>query len=175
MRMLVVLIAVSSSLALCRSARAESVTYSYTGNYFQVFSDSETATDPYRNPYMENDRVTGIFTLVNPLAPNLYEVNVEPISFSFNDGVQTIDQDNYTPAAGGFFQFSTDSAGNVTEYYFDIQRLPYPVPPHVGQYGDAPTAGVLEKAVTPEPSTFVLLGTGLLGVANVVRRRVCLS
>jgi hypothetical protein len=74
--------------------------YTYTGNPFtSVFG-----------PYTTSDRVTGFFDLATPLANNLPETVISPISFSFSDGVQTIT--NTTPGVVvGSFSVATDASG----------------------------------------------------------------
>ena len=43
---------------------------------------------------------------------------------------------------------------------------------HPTTAADAILAAQFEKAVTPEPSTFLMLGTGLVGIAGVLRRKL---
>jgi hypothetical protein len=81
------------------AAEADTI-YTYTGNPFtSVFG-----------PYTTSDRVTGFFDLATPLANNLPETVISPISFSFSDGVQTIT--NTTPGVVvGSFSVATDASG----------------------------------------------------------------
>lgn len=43
---------------------------------------------------------------------------------------------------------------------------------HPTTYADSLLAAQFEKAVVPEPSTFLMLGTGLAGLAGVLRRKL---
>jgi hypothetical protein len=46
-------------------------------------------------PYTTSDFVTVMMTLAAPVAPNMPLTDIEPIAFTFSDGVQTIT--NLTP------------------------------------------------------------------------------
>jgi hypothetical protein len=64
-------------------------TYTYTGPNFNAFSSPAGAHGP-------TNRVTGSFTLATPLGPNLAltDVTAQILSYSFSDGVQTLNSGN---------------------------------------------------------------------------------
>lgn len=175
-------LAIFAAAALCVSALAAHATtvYTYTGtNYTQADS-----------PYTTNERVTGTITFASPLAAGLNSASVTPISFTFATGVDSF---NDTLARSSRFVFSTDSRGSVTDYLLESK---YPSPDsildvvRVDTYGGttlvskqisqattqvrgtlfAPPTTV--SAVTPEPSSFALLGTGILGAFGILKRRL---
>jgi hypothetical protein len=171
--------------ALCVSslaAHADTV-YNYVGPDFQYFD----------GPYTATDNVTGSFTVANPIPPG-YSGLVYTSSFSFNDGVQTI-----TNANAHFvnFNITTDANGDIIYYairvtendpltYIDLENqntsfgdvgANFVNDESMGEIGGATVylSGEFTEApaisATPEPSSFALLGTGLLGVATVLRKR----
>src|SRR5262245_43881367 len=64
------------SVAYPASVQAVPTTYQYTGNHFTNVSA----------PYTTSMFVSGMVTLVGPLAPNMPLTSVSPIAFSFSDG-----------------------------------------------------------------------------------------
>ena len=147
-------------------------TYVYTGN------DFASAVSPYTT----SDSVTGFFSIAT-LGANLSDVTISPTSYSFSDGVQTL-TDQISGITGQFEHFTTDSSGNITGWQI------YLLPPTTSQiftsslgggedFGQTsgPVYGVVFSApgtwvtVTPEPTSVVLMSTGLLALAFVVRKR----
>jgi hypothetical protein len=92
-------------------------TYAYTGNFFNVFATN----DPPAGDYDATMRVTGFFSLADPLAPNLINQNIVPdlLGFSFSDGRQTLTSADATPT---LFSVSTDPAGTITGWGITVEK-----------------------------------------------------
>jgi PEP-CTERM motif len=177
---------VSAILVLSAStliAHADSI-YTYTGKDFTSALGQITT----------NDFISGSITTTNPFGDNLDLVLINPVAFSFSDGVDTIDNANVSGL--DIIQISTNASGAIIDWDIILSNANGNVmtinggPNLVGivSDGDADnnfaagsgrnsvsgvftSAASVPAAVTPEPSTLALLGTGILGAAGMMRRR----
>jgi hypothetical protein len=158
-------------------AAADTV-YTYTGNSFtQAFG-----------AYTTDDFVSGEFTVTAPLAPDMDSELVTPESFSFTDGVRTLNPQNVQEE---LFEISTDSArdisvwnillvGNATNIITTEDTSNGITDAGIGPDGGGDFGNNFSHPGTwsgpgmavPEPSSMMLLGTGLAGFAGVLRRKV---
>jgi hypothetical protein len=145
-------------------------------------------------PYAAGDHLSGELTFSTALAPNLTNAYVVPESFSFSDGVQTITDAN-AKSGSPFFVVSTNASGDIISYMLNATSNVDPndffiaqtIPPGSSPADDAKfsydgnvysvitnTNGSFAPGVaaTPEPSSLALLGSGVLGVAFELRRRL---
>jgi hypothetical protein len=169
------------AMAFGPSVSADSVTYSYVGNTFDSFRGS-FACPP-------ECKITGSFTLDQPLPPNLSFAAIRPTSFSFTDGDITLTPTNsFRFIFDPFTEFSTDALGAITTWDVRIQgrrELGFPhlatanVPPDALEdarinllshdsalISGNPGTWSVSMASTPEPSCFVLLCVGLLAIVG---------
>jgi hypothetical protein len=121
--------------ALGAASASADVVYSYTGNDFQFVT----------SPYTTNDSLTGSVTLSTALGDNLSLASATPTSYTFSDGVSTITNTNQTNTP--LFSFSTDSAGNITDWQIIVQD----------------SNNVIETVLTGGPEDFgeTLVGLGI--------------
>jgi hypothetical protein len=173
--------------ALSLGASAHAATYVYTGKDFTSF------TEP--SAYTTSDSVTGSITLMSALPDNVNSFSLVPsadiTSFSFNDGLQTIDNTN---ATGSAFAFKTDASGNITFWQVTV-FIGTVASDSIGTVNAPTILGVFDQGVfqnsnggnrslpgtwslmssgTPEPASWamMLVGFGGLGVAMRARRKV---
>jgi len=101
---------------LVSTASAAPVKLIYTGNAFTSLFFQPGSTLP-ADVYTTADSVTGSIDLLEPLGPNLTGVFVNPVSFVFSDGVNTITNADATSAS---FQFWTDSSGQIVNWAVNV-------------------------------------------------------
>jgi hypothetical protein len=124
----------------------------------------------------------------------LFANSVQPLSFSFTDGVQTIDN---VSATSSQFGIGTNSSGAIDAWRIVVQTLvgttnkeiatalvPFSIMTSdsgnnsgtLGEnHGDPGTwTETTASSAVPELSTFALLGSGIIGLAGVARRRFLL-
>lgn len=89
-------------------------TYTYTGPFFNSFTNHTTCTLGTCTDYSSAMHVTGSFSTATPLAPNLAnsDISAAIASYSFNDGINTIASSNPN-ARISIFQVSTDNSGAI--------------------------------------------------------------
>ncbi len=94
------------------------VMYTYMGNNFDIVDNDGPVTPP--DLYTTSDRITGEFTLATALSPNLNLtfLNVTPLTFSFSDGVNTIDETNATVS---LFSIGTDNQGIPNNWFVSLR------------------------------------------------------
>lgn len=159
------------------------VIYTYTGNDF--------ATAP--SPFSITDKVSATLTFAAALADNLNFVIVNPIAFVISDVLGTLTN---ATASFGFFQISTDSSGNITEWFIEANQTNVQdiatvntFPPQGTDIHDqanfltvggpvfainsgVPGSWTLETvANVPEPGSLGLLGSSLLALALIRGKR----
>lgn len=155
---------------------AADVMYNFVGAPFNTFTNT---TCP---PTCE---LTGSFTVATALPPNLVvdQGSFTPISFSFTDGLSTVT--NLTATISGF-SVGTDASGKIVTW--DIfaddafsQMFAFSDPPNLTQEGNnaqtyqayffGHTSGG-SWTVVPEPSTLLMLGSSVFGLAGGLRRKL---
>ena len=100
--------------------------YSYTGNNYALVSGGSSGGAP---PYDTSMRITATLEFASSLPPNLVDADVIPISFLFDDGVNTITENSDIEQQT--FRFSTDAFGNITFWNVSV-RTAFPSPTSVG-------------------------------------------
>ncbi len=112
-------------VTLLASSNVYAVVYNYTGLNFNDVSGA----------YTTSMRVTGSFSTSTPIPPNSVNFDATGIvtSWSFSDGLQTIDNTNGVIGSNSFI-FTTDGAGNITAA--DIFVVSSPLATEVGQTED---------------------------------------
>jgi hypothetical protein len=161
---------------LCAPAVANSVTYTYTGNPYNQFYDMSCPPDC---------GISGSLTLSSPIGANYYGA-VTPISFSFTDGTLTMSS-ALSNFEGADFALVTNAKGDIIGWAIDLWQpdrvdlstyanFEGPGGEDMTQYVGAfasisgDPGSWSSSLITPEPSSFFLLGTGLLGLVPLIRR-----
>ena len=101
-------------LTVAPSLTTAAFTYSYTGDDYSSGTNGAFLTTPASPP-----RVSGSFTVSNLLLPNSTLNISNLVSYSFNNGLETIDQDNGVIYV---FRVSTDAQGLISQTEIQVQK-----------------------------------------------------
>jgi hypothetical protein len=178
---------VASLLLMLGSAApavADSFTqYTYTGKVF---------TTQFENSCPPICKITGSFIVASPLAANLNNATITPLSYSFTDGVTILTQAN--SQIENFDFFSTNGVGAIKQWdiflcapgCIDFTQLIATTTEGsfidltanfvTGAESDSEKKGkwTAQSVNVPEPAVLVLLLVGLLFVAGMKRKQMVL-
>jgi len=164
------------AIFLAPSASADS-TYTYSGNVFDSFKGA-FACPP-------ECKITGSFTVDQPLPPNLVLATIVPTSFSFTDGEFTLTPGNTFQFVNcPHWEFSTNATGAITTWNVCIigrasLGLPFLSTTNISPDFQEDTTNFVFRnsasvfgnpgtwsATIPEPSCLLLLLAGLVSIAG---------
>jgi hypothetical protein len=133
----------------------------HSGTYAAYFGPvGDTATISQEIPTVAGTQYTVDFFLANPVGgtPNFFQVQFGTASFSLT---------NFGVAFGWQeFSFTETATGSQTPLSFTFQNDP------AYWFLDDVTISSSGGGTTPEPGTFVLFGSGLVGIGGLVRRKL---
>lgn len=172
-----ILTLLAMTIALSIKPANANVIYMYSGNDF-TFATS---------PYTTNDHVSIDLEFLTALAPNLLLGTVTPVSFSFNDGHQTVTSSVF----GGLISIATDGIGAISQWDLagcgdvgcvhviisrnvlgNVRDAGQLVPQGVQEGIVDNSPGVWTASVVPEPSAMAIATFGLAGLGWSRRRRL---
>lgn len=96
-----------------------SVVYTYTGNEFNVFIDD--GAQDYSDFYNSASSLSITIELEDALATSLNYQDVNPLSYSFSDGVKILTEASGADYVSTHFRFATDSSGSITGWDVSLQ------------------------------------------------------
>lgn len=130
----------------------------YQGTYAAYFGPVGDTGGIYQDiATIPGDTYTVSFYLALPVGgtPNYFKVTFGDASLSFN---------NFPGTFGwGLFEFTDTATTDTTRLTFTFRNDP--------NYWFLDNVEVNQGGTTPEPGTLVLFGSGLLGIAGVIRRK----
>lgn len=160
-----------------RATLANPVVYTFTGTPLSIFNG--LACPPHC-------AISGSVVLSAPLGPSVTGLVVTPLSFSFSDGSGGLTIDSTDAGVSSSFQFSTDATGAIDQWIIFVDLGSDEI------FTDGPPASLGKVTIgsdtagngypqgvwsfqgpigqTPEPSSLLLLGAGLLALGLIVRR-----
>ncbi len=142
-----------------------------TGSYGTVTIDSTTGTV---SGLSTTQTVNGTAVTFNGVATSqsynaaldLYQANFIAAGDQLQLDLPVSSLTGYTPANSSLCSLASFACDYQINLYAGLASVAGPVSFEVGNLVSSP-----DTAVTPEPSSIALLGTGLLGMAGVARRR----
>ena len=148
------------------SAHATPIVYNLT-----LTAISDTSGDP-----LANFNGTGTITLSTaPSATGLTNEGSAPVTFLIDGEMFSGTATNVQFLNGAFYNASFSEQIGTSPNRFDLQTSGvyafYYADEHQAASGNITSSLAAPSSVTPEPSSFALLGSGLLGAAGVLKRR----